>query len=176
VKVAAFPERIDADHALPALRKVARALARRKRPALALPTASQVPAGNRPDIAPGDIFLRTSQNKRSSAERAGFESAQRARVEGASLGNRGVTCEGVNAIAADRALNTVPLDLRLDLVRSAPAAVDAVEAALATALERATAAGRFDVVAQLARELEARRLARMGNVIAMRPKERPNGV
>jgi hypothetical protein len=64
----------------------------------------------------------------------------------------------------------------LDLVRSAPAAVDAVEAALATALERATAAGRFDVVAQLARELEARRLARMGNVIAMRPKERPNGV
>ena len=37
---------------------------------------------------------------------------------------------------------------------------DAVEVALAAALTKAAAAGRFDVVAQLARELEARRLAR----------------
>jgi hypothetical protein len=36
---------------------------------------------------------------------------------------------------------------------------DVVEAALARALDAAAAAGRFDVVAQLARELEARRLA-----------------
>ena len=42
--------------------------------------------------------------------------------------------------------------------------LDAVEAALAKALEGAAAAGRFDVVAQLARELEARR-ARRANVI-----------
>ena len=37
---------------------------------------------------------------------------------------------------------------------------DAVEAALADALTKAATAGRFDVVAKLATELEARRLAR----------------
>ena len=41
-----------------------------------------------------------------------------------------------------------------------PRAVDAVEAALAEALCRASAAGEWAVVAQLARELEARRGAR----------------
>jgi hypothetical protein len=54
-------------------------------------------------------------------------------------------------------------------------AVDVVEAALAKALEGATIAGRFDVVAQLARELEARRLARMGNVVALQGKTRRRG-
>jgi hypothetical protein len=44
---------------------------------------------------------------------------------------------------------------------------DVVEAVLATALAKAAAAGRFDVVAQLARELEARRHARTGNVVPM---------
>jgi hypothetical protein len=39
---------------------------------------------------------------------------------------------------------------------------DAIESALASALERAALAGRFDVVAQLAEELRARRLAREG--------------
>jgi hypothetical protein len=42
---------------------------------------------------------------------------------------------------------------------------DPVEAALTGALARAADAGRFDVVAQLAKELEARRLARAGNVL-----------
>jgi hypothetical protein len=42
-----------------------------------------------------------------------------------------------------------------------------VEAALARSLEAAAAAGRFDVVAQLARELEARRLARVPNIVAL---------
>lgn len=42
---------------------------------------------------------------------------------------------------------------------------DAVENALATALTAAATAGRYDVVATLARELEARRLARAGNVV-----------
>ena len=41
----------------------------------------------------------------------------------------------------------------------------AVESALADALVKAAAAGRFDVVAQLARELEARRLAASPNVV-----------
>jgi hypothetical protein len=41
-----------------------------------------------------------------------------------------------------------------------------VEEALAGALARASAAGRWDVVTQLARELEARRLARGGVAVA----------
>jgi hypothetical protein len=45
-----------------------------------------------------------------------------------------------------------------------------VERAVAKALEGATAAQRWDVVAQLARELEARRLAREPNVVAMSSK------
>jgi hypothetical protein len=44
---------------------------------------------------------------------------------------------------------------------------DTVEEALAEALARAAEADRFDVVAQLARELEARRLARAGNVVPL---------
>jgi len=43
--------------------------------------------------------------------------------------------------------------------------VDAVEGALARALDAATKAGRFDVVAQLASELQARRTAATGNVV-----------
>jgi hypothetical protein len=44
---------------------------------------------------------------------------------------------------------------------------DVVECALAKALAQAAVAGRFDVVAQLARELEARRHARAGNVVPL---------
>ncbi len=53
-------------------------------------------------------------------------------------------------------------EARADSVPSEPevAQPDAVELALADALKAAVTAGRFDVVAQLARELEARRLAR----------------
>jgi hypothetical protein len=47
-----------------------------------------------------------------------------------------------------------------------------VEAALAKALEGAAAAGRFDVVAQLARELEARRLAGSKNVVTLETRHR----
>jgi hypothetical protein len=50
---------------------------------------------------------------------------------------------------------------------------DPVEVALAKALERATAEKRWDVVAQLGRELEARRLARTSsNVVAIARKGR----
>jgi hypothetical protein len=41
------------------------------------------------------------------------------------------------------------------------------EDSLAAAVERASAASRWDVVAALARELEARRLARDGNVLQL---------
>jgi hypothetical protein len=47
------------------------------------------------------------------------------------------------------------------------ASVDAIETALAFALTEAAKAGRFDVVAQLAKELEARRLASSPNVVAL---------
>jgi hypothetical protein len=43
-------------------------------------------------------------------------------------------------------------------------AVDVVDAALSVALERASAAGEWSTVAILARELEARRVARAGVV------------
>lgn len=58
------------------------------------------------------------------------------------------------------------MDRTLDHAQPAPHEGDDVEAALARALDRACEAGRFDVVAQLARELEARRMARSGNVVA----------
>lgn len=50
--------------------------------------------------------------------------------------------------------------------------VDTVVDALAEALRGAASAGRWDVVAQLARELEARRLASSGNVVPL-PKRAP---
>ncbi len=56
--------------------------------------------------------------------------------------------------------------------RGNPTERNEVESALASALAQAASAGRFDVVAQLARELEARRLARMSNVIAMHARSR----
>lgn len=46
--------------------------------------------------------------------------------------------------------------------REVSASEDVVEAAFAKALAEASAAGRFDVVALLAGELQARRLARSG--------------
>jgi hypothetical protein len=49
-----------------------------------------------------------------------------------------------------------------------------VEAALAKALEQAAAAGRFDVVALLASELQARRLA-CGGVAVLDAKRRQRG-
>jgi hypothetical protein len=49
-----------------------------------------------------------------------------------------------------------------------PDSIDVVEAALGKALEAATADKRWDVVAQLGRELEARRVARGApNVVVM---------
>lgn len=42
-----------------------------------------------------------------------------------------------------------------------------MEAALARAIEGAAAAGRWDVVGQLARELEARRQGRTRNVVTL---------
>lgn len=67
--------------------------------------------------------------------------------------------------AASRAPSETPRS-PVDAGATGPAigpAGDVVEAALARAVDAAAAAGRFDLVAQLARELEARRLARRSN-------------
>lgn len=54
--------------------------------------------------------------------------------------------------------------------------VDPVEVALAEALARASAAGEWSVVSQLARELEARRKAHDDpNVVPLRPSRREPG-
>jgi hypothetical protein len=47
---------------------------------------------------------------------------------------------------------------------------EAVERALAAGISAATAAGRFDIVAQLARELEVRRCLRAGNIVPLERK------
>jgi hypothetical protein len=52
---------------------------------------------------------------------------------------------------------------------------DDVERVLAGALAQAAEAGRFDVVAQLAKELEARRLARAGNVVRLQDEREKRG-
>jgi len=44
---------------------------------------------------------------------------------------------------------------------------DDADAALAVALDRASAAGQWDIVAQITAELQARRLARSPNVVAI---------
>lgn len=57
-----------------------------------------------------------------------------------------------------------------------PAAVGGdVVASLALALARAAEAGRWDVVALLAKELEARRLANLPNVVAIGAKRHGSG-
>jgi hypothetical protein len=60
-----------------------------------------------------------------------------------------------------------PLEVLALCASEGAASKDTVEAAIATALVEAATAGRFDVVAQLARELEARRLSRAGNVVRL---------
>lgn len=62
---------------------------------------------------------------------------------------------------------------KLDDPRSV-AASDQVAEALARALDAASAAGRFDVVAELAAELKARRIEAAGNVVEL-AKRRTRG-
>jgi hypothetical protein len=90
-----------------------------------------------------------------------------ARIGTASSGHRALSDWDTPTTHADEALNETHLDRHLDQPRPVPTTVDEVEAALAKAIEGAAAAGRFDVVAQLAKELEARRLARAGNVFSL---------
>jgi hypothetical protein len=101
-------------------------------------------------------------------EQRGIEHEDAAHVDGSLTGDREVECSDTPSTDAEDALNRALLDPILD-------PTDGVESALAGALAAAATAGRFDVVAQLARELEARRLARMGNVVALRTKARKRG-
>jgi len=52
---------------------------------------------------------------------------------------------------------------------------DAVEDALADALRAATAAGQWEVVTQIATELQARRIAKSTNVISIKGARRTGG-
>ena len=75
---------------------------------------------------------------------------------------------------ADRRADDADLTTKGDTKRREVSALSApgnpVELALSQALYRAAEAGRFDVVAQLARELEARRLSGADNVVALDAK------
>ena len=64
-----------------------------------------------------------------------------------------------------------PATVSEDARPSEPAG-DAVEIALAAALEGATKAGEWGVVARLAEELQARRVARASNVVSIARKVR----
>lgn len=92
----------------------------------------------------------------------GLENSGRPSVDGTSQ-----ACDESSASKGDDADRKTP-----DSEPVGPAVGPAldVEAALADALSKAAAAGRWDVVAQLARELEARRLASAGNVVALAAK------
>jgi hypothetical protein len=68
---------------------------------------------------------------------------------------------------ADRRENDAKDATQSDAKQREVSASGSVEDALGAALARASEAGRWDVVAQLAKELEARRLARAGNVVAL---------
>jgi hypothetical protein len=80
-----------------------------------------------------------------------------------------------------RAIATSDDDVRCSSMTSPPLAAatssgpDAVDVALAKALEAATGDGRWDVVSQLARELEARRLARGNGVVDLAAERRRRG-
>ncbi|MCL2776819.1 MAG: hypothetical protein FWD73_02360 [Polyangiaceae bacterium] len=62
----------------------------------------------------------------------------------------------------------IPADVGLSELRDTHAAAAPLEEALMLAAK----AGRFDVVSQLARELEARRLERARNVVALEGRQR----
>jgi hypothetical protein len=110
------------------------------------------------------------------AERAGFEAVQASAVVAPSLECRALTPPAPPATGADTALNGDDLDRSLDHRGGPPQrGADPVEAALAAALDRASADGRYDVVIQLARELEARRTARAGNVVRLEDERREPG-
>ena len=108
------------------------------------------------------------------AERAGFESDRAARVDGVSSGDRGPGDRHTRPKDSGSPLNAAPLDRALDRDVPSGASPDVVEALLAKAIGEASAAGRFDVVALLAGELQARRLAR-GGVVALDVKRRQRG-
>lgn len=121
----------------------------------------------RPMAAGGGSAV-TSESSTISAERRGFEPPVPLQVHMISKPNG----EGEETRAAEDSRGGV----RSGQARTTPDATavgrswgdaDPVEAAIAEALRKATEVGRFDVVAQLARELEARRTAGAGNVVAL---------
>jgi hypothetical protein len=84
---------------------------------------------------------------------------------------------GVTALSSEPApVQTAPPELEQPepLAKPKDERVDALEAALADAITKATAAGEWATVAQLARELEVRRTSRAGGNVV--PLTRRRGV
>jgi hypothetical protein len=118
--------------------------------------------------------LKRGVSRRYVAGWTGLERDQVGTIAAPSTEHRAVASDDTPAMVADAALNETHLDRDLDQRQPVHQAADEVEAALAKGLEGATAAGRFDVVALLAGELQARRLAREG-VATFATKARQRG-
>jgi hypothetical protein len=103
---------------------------------------------------PGPIYG-TSRKALDSVARVGFE-----------------TVETSAPNVADRRVNDADPTTQGDAKQREVSASVSVEDILGAALLRASEAGRWDVVAQLAKELEARRLAAAGNVVALNGAKR----
>jgi len=99
---------------------------------------------------------------------AGFESDRVARVDGVPSEHRTLGDRETPPTSAAPPLNEAPLG------RTLGHDVPSDDLALVKAIGEASAAGRFDVVALLAGELQARRLSR-GGVVALDAKRRERG-
>lgn len=134
-------------------------------PALPVELLKRSPVAARRVSAPVSAFgvdeiAATRETKSYSARHRGFETD--------ATSASGVADRRVND--ADRA--TEDDEPQREVSASPASTIDAIEAALTEAIRAATSAARWDVVALLARELEARRLARAGNVTRLhQPRE-----
>jgi hypothetical protein len=78
-----------------------------------------------------------------------------------------ITTESVGSASDTKQFQTYGNSRNPKTTHQATLPPDTVEAALTLALTEAAKAGRFDVVSQLAKELEARRLASSPNVVTL---------
>jgi hypothetical protein len=138
---------------------------RLKQPSPALPRARRAPSTDHPKRSALPVVVRSLIRLRCSASPTGFESPKDPAIEHKT---RGIRDRAESADASDRddkcAIDRGPGRMVDDSgsvdALAEGALVGVVETALAEALQLAAQAGRWTVVEQLARELEARRIAR----------------
>jgi len=107
-------------------------------------------------------YVQPTPHHRSTSE-SGAEGDRSRRKVASRAESSGIVEDAISSSATTPGANRRDLGQRSDI----GAVGDAVEASLAKAIGEASAVGRFDVVAQLAKELEARRLAHAGSVVAL---------